>query len=233
MDRVAVVGRDLEPVEQITGRMNYGWTALRGGGTGALSGALIGWNNIGLLTWPHPVLAVLMRTPYGLTFGAILGGLIALAMGASQPGLRERNAGRPLQPRHFDIVADVEGAECVLQLLGESGSMGISHDNGAGIDLATTNSVITAWQGATSCSPRHNFTELPRTRSGRPAVELHYPRMIERLRAETRIGKHSETGADSPLREMCWPERAVHSQRGEIRNDGEFHYDGCRYPCSQ
>jgi hypothetical protein len=166
MDRVAVVGRDLEPVEQITGRMNYGWTALRGGGTGALSGALIGWNNIGLLTWPHPVLAVLMRTPYGLTFGAILGGLIALAMGASQPGLRERNAGRPLQPRHFDIVADVEGAECVLQLLGESGSMGISHDNGAGIDLATTNSVITAWQGATSCSPRHNFTELPRTRSG-------------------------------------------------------------------
>lgn len=29
---------------------------------------------------------------------------------------------------------------------------------------------------ATSCpSPRHNFTELPRIRSERPAFELHYP----------------------------------------------------------
>jgi cytochrome c oxidase subunit 1 len=31
---------------------------------------------------------------------------------------------------------------------------------------------------ATSCPPpRHNFTELPRIRSERPAFELHYPHM--------------------------------------------------------
>ncbi|WP_461167167.1 aa3-type cytochrome oxidase subunit I [Tsukamurella serpentis] len=41
---------------------------------------------------------------------------------------------------------------------------------------------------ATSCPPpRHNFTELPRIRSERPAFELHYPHMVERMRAE----KHS------------------------------------------
>ncbi|GAB4589707.1 aa3-type cytochrome oxidase subunit I [Nocardia sp. IFM 10818] len=38
---------------------------------------------------------------------------------------------------------------------------------------------------ATTCPPpRHNFYELPRVRSERPAFELHYPHMIERMRAE-------------------------------------------------
>src|SRR6476620_8381878 len=41
---------------------------------------------------------------------------------------------------------------------------------------------------ATSCPPpRHNFTELPRIRSERPAFELHYPHMVARLRAEAHI----------------------------------------------
>jgi cytochrome c oxidase subunit I len=42
---------------------------------------------------------------------------------------------------------------------------------------------------ATSCPPpRHNFTELPRIRSERPAFELHYPHMAERLHKEGEIG---------------------------------------------
>jgi len=42
---------------------------------------------------------------------------------------------------------------------------------------------------ATSCPPpRHNFTELPRIRSERPAFELHYPHMSERMRAEAYVG---------------------------------------------
>jgi len=41
---------------------------------------------------------------------------------------------------------------------------------------------------ATSCPPpRHNFTELPRIRSERPAFELHYPHMTERMHAEKEI----------------------------------------------
>ncbi|MCU1611859.1 MAG: cytochrome c oxidase, subunit [Pseudonocardiales bacterium] len=48
---------------------------------------------------------------------------------------------------------------------------------------------------ATSCPPpRHNFTELPRIRSERPAFELHYPHMMERIREEAHIGG----GGDSP-----------------------------------
>ncbi|WP_028661422.1 aa3-type cytochrome oxidase subunit I [Saccharomonospora saliphila] len=41
---------------------------------------------------------------------------------------------------------------------------------------------------ATSCPPpRHNFTELPRIRSERPAFELHYPEMVERMRGEGHV----------------------------------------------
>ena len=42
---------------------------------------------------------------------------------------------------------------------------------------------------ATSCPPpRHNFTELPRIRSERPAFELHYPHLTERIRLESHVG---------------------------------------------
>jgi cytochrome c oxidase subunit 1 len=43
---------------------------------------------------------------------------------------------------------------------------------------------------ATTCPPpRHNFTELPRIRSERPAFELHYPHLVGRLRAEQHTGR--------------------------------------------
>ncbi|MGD7003444.1 cytochrome c oxidase subunit I [Corynebacterium halotolerans] len=46
---------------------------------------------------------------------------------------------------------------------------------------------------ATTCPPpRHNFISLPRIRSERPAFELHYPHMVERMRAEAHVTKHDE-----------------------------------------
>ncbi|HKN97168.1 MAG TPA: cytochrome ubiquinol oxidase subunit I, partial [Pseudonocardiaceae bacterium] len=49
---------------------------------------------------------------------------------------------------------------------------------------------------ATSCPPpRHNFTELPRIRSERPAFELHYPHMVERLRLEQHVGRRHRVQA--------------------------------------
>lgn len=45
---------------------------------------------------------------------------------------------------------------------------------------------------ATSCPPpRHNFVSLPRIRSERPAFELHYPHMVERMRREAHTGGHA------------------------------------------
>jgi cytochrome c oxidase subunit I len=46
---------------------------------------------------------------------------------------------------------------------------------------------------ATSCPPpRHNFTELPRIRSERPAFELHYPHLVEQFRNEAHAGGHPQ-----------------------------------------
>src|SRR4051812_18608363 len=40
--------------------------------------------------------------------------------------------------------------------------------------------------------PRHNFTEIPRIRSERPAFEAHYPQLIERLHEEAHAGARHE-----------------------------------------
>jgi len=46
---------------------------------------------------------------------------------------------------------------------------------------------------ATSCPPpRHNFIALPRIRSERPAFELHYPHMVQRMRTE----QHTMSASD-------------------------------------
>ncbi len=43
VDNLAIVGRDIELVEQVVGRSNYGRAALRGAAAGGLTGALFGW----------------------------------------------------------------------------------------------------------------------------------------------------------------------------------------------
>ncbi|MBW8764926.1 MAG: cytochrome c oxidase subunit I [Geodermatophilales bacterium] len=40
--------------------------------------------------------------------------------------------------------------------------------------------------------PRHNFLEIPRIRSERPAFEAHYPELVERLQAEAHAGQRHE-----------------------------------------
>jgi heme/copper-type cytochrome/quinol oxidase subunit 1 len=40
--------------------------------------------------------------------------------------------------------------------------------------------------------PRHNFIALPRIRSERPAFEMHYPHLIDRLQAEAHTGGRHE-----------------------------------------
>ncbi|MCW2704619.1 MAG: ctaD [Blastococcus sp.] len=40
--------------------------------------------------------------------------------------------------------------------------------------------------------PRHNVVALPRIRSERPAFEMHYPHLLERLQAEAHAGRRYE-----------------------------------------
>jgi len=59
---------------------------------------------------------------------------------------------------------------------------------------------------ATSCPPpRHNFVELPRIRSERPAFELHYPHMADRMRLEAHTGNTHEGAPTEKLTNAMEP----------------------------
>src|SRR6478672_11837938 len=116
VDRLAIVGRELEYVEQILGRMDYGTAALRGAGSGAMVGALIGWI-FGLFNWVEPLISGLVLAGYGLLFGAIVGALFGLVVYALQRHQRDFQSVSGLRPKYYDVVADVVVADRALQLL--------------------------------------------------------------------------------------------------------------------
>ncbi|WP_253918903.1 aa3-type cytochrome oxidase subunit I [Dietzia psychralcaliphila] len=66
---------------------------------------------------------------------------------------------------------------------------------------------------ATSCPPpRHNFVTLPRIRSERPAFELHYPHMSERMRAEAHVGGRPDSQDPDSSKDVA--QRGTSPQRG-------------------
>src|SRR6202034_1484145 len=85
VNRLAIVGRDVQLVERVTGRMNYGGAALRGAASCGLVGALLG-----------------------------------MLLCAMRRGRRDFATVTALEPRFFDVVADVEVAQRALQLLQDS-----------------------------------------------------------------------------------------------------------------
>ncbi|MGG7104985.1 aa3-type cytochrome oxidase subunit I [Rhodococcus sp. 24CO] len=57
---------------------------------------------------------------------------------------------------------------------------------------------------ATTCPPpRHNFTELPRIRSERPAFELHYPHMVQRMRTEAHVSPRGHSASALGLQDTA------------------------------
>ncbi|MFC9883229.1 general stress protein [Streptomyces libani] len=116
VERVAIIGHDLQLVEQVVGRVGPGRAALSGAASGALPGALIGWL-FGLLSWLDPVLAL-----YGLIFGAVIGALLGLLLYSLQRGRRDFASVSAMQPSRYEVVADAEVADQAAKLLNRLGS---------------------------------------------------------------------------------------------------------------
>jgi hypothetical protein len=119
VDRVAIVGRDLRLVEQVTGRMTYGRAALGGALSGAVIGFLIGWL-FGVFNWFDPVVGSLWLALDGLWFGAVLGALIAILLHALSGGRRDFASMPRLSADHFDVVVDDEVADAAQRLVAAS-----------------------------------------------------------------------------------------------------------------
>lgn len=127
VNRVAIIGRDMEYHEQVLGRLNYGGAAVRSAGSGALAGALLGWI-FGLVNWIEPLISAVVLSAYGFIFGAVVGALVGLLVHALQRGRRDFHSVTALRPRHFDVVVDASVADEAIRLLG-----GAAHNEGSAV----------------------------------------------------------------------------------------------------
>jgi hypothetical protein len=116
VERVAIIGSDVKLVEQVVGRLNYGGAALRGAGSGALTGLLIGWL-FGIFNWFTPLLAAFTLAVYGLVFGAVIGAIFGLVVHALQRGRRDFASVRVMTPTRYEVVADDAVADEAKNLL--------------------------------------------------------------------------------------------------------------------
>jgi hypothetical protein len=130
IDRVAIIGSQLQLVEEVKGRMNYGVAAARGAAVGAAAGALSGWV-LGLLDLLHPIVTGLVLAFYGIVLGAAVGAAVGAVLHALRGGRRDFHACSALRPRHYDVVADAAVAERARLLLGAH-APDPSDDRGAG-----------------------------------------------------------------------------------------------------
>jgi hypothetical protein len=117
VQRVAIIGQDLQTVEQVTGKLDYPRAAWRGAVSGAIPGALIGWI-FGLFDWVNPLISSLLLALYGLVIGAIVGAVVGLVLYALQRGARDFESVMVMRPQRFEVVVDDEVADQAARLLG-------------------------------------------------------------------------------------------------------------------
>ena len=118
VQRVAIVGRDLQTLEQVTGRMGYGRAALNAGATGAVLGLLFGWL-CGLFNWVDPLVTSLTLALYGLLWGAVVGALLGLVLHALSGGHRDFASVGGVRATRYELMVDDEVADEAARILSQ------------------------------------------------------------------------------------------------------------------
>jgi hypothetical protein len=118
VQRIAIVGRDLEIVEQVTGRMGYGRAAGNGAATGAVLGLLFGWL-FGLFDWVDPLVTSLTLAIYGLLWGAVVGALLGLVLHALSGGRRDFASVGGVRAKRYELMVDDEVADEAARILSQ------------------------------------------------------------------------------------------------------------------
>jgi hypothetical protein len=118
VQRLAIVGRDLQTVEQVTGRMGYGRAALNGAAQGAVIGLLFGWL-FGLFNWIDPVINSVALAIYGLIWGIIIGAILGLALHAMTGGRRDFASVGGVRANRYEVMVDEEVADEAARLLSQ------------------------------------------------------------------------------------------------------------------
>lgn len=116
VDQVAIVGRDLEYVEQVTGRLTTARAALMGALQGALLGIFLALILGLFFTVSGAYFALLL---YGLIVGAIIGALLGAVTHAATGGRRDFSSVGAMRANRYELLVDQDAAEEASRLLGE------------------------------------------------------------------------------------------------------------------
>jgi hypothetical protein len=116
VERVAIVGRELELVQQVTGRLTAVGAAARGALTGAVTGVLIGWL-FAIFSWFDPRIASAWLIIDALWFGTLVGIVMGLFTYLITRSRRRFDAIAMMQPEYFDIAVDELYADDAARML--------------------------------------------------------------------------------------------------------------------
>ena len=119
VEHVSIVGRDLQYVEQVTGRLNAWRAALSGAGSGVLLGLLFAL--LFGIWFAHDGTSLLAIVAYWVLFGAIVGALFAVIGYAISGGRRNFTSVAGTRAQRFDVLVDEAYAGEALRRLGAAG----------------------------------------------------------------------------------------------------------------
>jgi len=116
VEHLSIVGRDLQTVEHVIGRLNSWKAALAGAGSGAVMGLLFG--SLFGIWFAHDGTSVLAIIAYWTLIAAVIGAVIALIGYALNGGRRNFASITSMQARRFDVLVDEEfAADAVRRLV--------------------------------------------------------------------------------------------------------------------
>ena len=110
VEHVAIVGRDLALVEDVTGRKRYGRAALEGAGSGALTGFLIGLFLSIFTLWETVVTWFGMLASWTI-LGAVVGAALGMATHALHRGRRDFSSVARMVPGVYDVTVTADRVE--------------------------------------------------------------------------------------------------------------------------
>lgn len=110
VDRLAIVGANLQSFEQVTGRRGHLRAAAEGAATGAVIGLLVGWL-LGLFSLVEPLVSALLLGAWGLLIGAVLGAVLGAIGHALTGGRRDFSSVSTVRAERYDVLATAEVAD--------------------------------------------------------------------------------------------------------------------------
>jgi hypothetical protein len=116
VEHVTIVGRGLQYVEQVTGRLTMGRAALMGAAQGAVVGLVLSVL-VSIFFTVRPSTAVVLLLLYGVVAGGIFGAIFGAIAHAATGGRRDFASVPGMQAERYEVMVDDELAPRALEVL--------------------------------------------------------------------------------------------------------------------